>query len=100
MSTKPQAPPSAVNSRRVYVDGPRGVRVPFREVTPHSTRDRFGRAEENETVRLYDASGPWGDPIAMVAEMNCAPEAPSQSPATLAAGVSVAESPARPRVRR
>ena len=62
MSTQPKPVPPTSRARRVYVDGPRGVRVPFREITPHPTRDRFGRAEENETVRLYDTSGPWGDP--------------------------------------
>ncbi len=62
MSTQPKSEAPPLRSRRIFVDGPRGVRVPFREITPHPTRDRFGRAEENETVRLYDASGPWGDP--------------------------------------
>jgi len=62
MSTQPKSESKASRLRRVYADAPRGVRVPFREITPHPTRDRFGRAEENETVRLYDASGPWGDP--------------------------------------
>src|SRR6187549_1280313 len=62
MSSQPNSVPPAPRARRVFVEGPRGVRVPFREITPHPTRDRFGRAEENETVRLYDASGPWGDP--------------------------------------
>ncbi|MEO8501425.1 MAG: phosphomethylpyrimidine synthase ThiC, partial [Vicinamibacteria bacterium] len=62
MSSNPMATPKAARARRIHVDGPRGVRVPFREITPHPTRDRFGRVEENETVRLYDASGPWGDP--------------------------------------
>ena len=62
MSSQPNSVPPAARARRVFVDGPRGVRVPFREITPHPTRDRFGKAEENETVRLYDASGPWGDP--------------------------------------
>ena len=38
--------------------------------------------------------------IAIVAEMNCAPLAPSQVPATAAAGVSVAARPASPSVRR
>ena len=62
MSSQPKSVPAPARVRRIHVDGPRGVRVPFREITPHPTRDRFGRAEENETVRLYDASGPWGDP--------------------------------------
>jgi phosphomethylpyrimidine synthase len=51
------------NSRRVYVEGgTRGVRVPFREVALQPTRLPDGRVEENEAVRIYDTSGPWGDP--------------------------------------
>ncbi len=50
------------NSRRVYVEGAAGVRVPFREVSLQPTRLPDGRVEENEPVRVYDTSGPWGDP--------------------------------------
>jgi phosphomethylpyrimidine synthase len=51
------------NSRRVYVEGQaEGVRVPFREVALQPTRLPDGRVEENEAVRVYDTSGPWGDP--------------------------------------
>ncbi|HEV2860413.1 MAG TPA: phosphomethylpyrimidine synthase ThiC [Pyrinomonadaceae bacterium] len=49
-------------SRRIYVEGPQGARVPFREVSLHPTRLPNGRVEENEPVRVYDTSGPWGDP--------------------------------------
>src|SRR5215213_7576157 len=49
------------NSRRVYV-GSEGLRVPFREVSLQPTRLPDGRVEENEPVRVYDTSGPWGDP--------------------------------------
>jgi phosphomethylpyrimidine synthase len=49
------------NSRRVYVER-EGVRVPFREVSLQPTRLPDGRIEENEPVRIYDTSGPWGDP--------------------------------------
>jgi phosphomethylpyrimidine synthase len=38
---------------KVYVDGPGGVRVPFAEVA---------LAAPNEPLRLYDTSGPGGDP--------------------------------------
>jgi phosphomethylpyrimidine synthase len=51
------------NSRRVYVER-EGVRVPFREVSLQPTRLPDGRVEENEPVRIYDTSGPWGDPDA------------------------------------
>src|SRR5687768_8276485 len=49
------------NSRRVYVER-EGVRVPFREVSLQPTRLPDGRVEQNEPVRVYDTSGPWGDP--------------------------------------
>jgi len=39
--------------RKVYVEGPRGLRVPFAEVP---------LAAPNVPVRLYDTSGPGGDP--------------------------------------
>jgi phosphomethylpyrimidine synthase len=53
------------NSRRVYAEGEAGgVRVPFREVSLQPTRLPDGRVEENEPVRVYDTSGPWGDPEA------------------------------------
>ncbi|MET0621740.1 MAG: phosphomethylpyrimidine synthase ThiC [Pyrinomonadaceae bacterium] len=50
------------NSRRIYVGREGGVRVPFREVALQPTRLPDGRVEENEPVRVYDTSGPWGDP--------------------------------------
>ena len=51
------------NSQRVYVEGQtEGVRVPFREVSLQPTRMPDGRVEQNEAVRVYDTSGPWGDP--------------------------------------
>jgi phosphomethylpyrimidine synthase len=58
------------NSRRVYVeangdsknnDGQR-LRVPFREIAQNVTKTYDGRIEENPPVRVYDTSGPWGDP--------------------------------------
>lgn len=51
------------NSRRVYVNGSReDVRVPMREISLHETRKPDGSTESNEPVRVYDCSGPWGDP--------------------------------------
>jgi phosphomethylpyrimidine synthase len=58
-STELQLP----NSRRVYVDGSQpGVRVPFREISQNVTRNFDATLEENPPVRVYDTSGPWGDP--------------------------------------
>ena len=51
------------NSRRVYVDGTQtGVRVPFREISQNPTRNFDNTLELNAAVRVYDTSGPWGDP--------------------------------------
>ncbi|MGI8891475.1 MAG: phosphomethylpyrimidine synthase ThiC, partial [Chthoniobacterales bacterium] len=52
------------NSRRVYVEGQihPEVRVPFREISLAPTKDFSGNLEPNEPVRVYDTSGPWGDP--------------------------------------
>jgi phosphomethylpyrimidine synthase len=56
-------------SHRVYVSGRLhpDLRVPMREISlsPTRTGGRFGAAssaEPNEPVRVYDCSGPWGDP--------------------------------------
>jgi phosphomethylpyrimidine synthase len=51
------------NSRRIYVEGKQtGVRVPIREIEQSLTRNFNGALEENPPVRVYDTSGPWGDP--------------------------------------
>ena len=51
-------------SKRVYLSGKKHpfLRVPLREVTLSPTKSFSGELEENEPVRLYDCSGPWGDP--------------------------------------
>ena len=54
---------SLPNSRRVYVEGKLpGVRVPFREITQSPSRELDGNLVANPAVRVYDTSGPWGDP--------------------------------------
>ena len=51
------------NSRRIYVEGKqKGVRVAFREIDQNATRNFDGSLEENPPVRVYDTSGPYGDP--------------------------------------
>jgi phosphomethylpyrimidine synthase len=51
------------NSQRVYVAGSQpGISVPFREVSQHVTKSFNGQIESNDPVRVYDSSGPWGDP--------------------------------------
>ena len=51
------------NSTRVYVEGShlKTVRVPMREISLSPTKRLDGSLEKNEPVRVYDASGPWGD---------------------------------------
>jgi phosphomethylpyrimidine synthase len=52
------------NSKRIYVGAElhRDVRVPFREISLAPTKSMAGETEVNEPVRVYDTSGPWGDP--------------------------------------
>jgi phosphomethylpyrimidine synthase len=50
-------------SGRVYVGGSQpDLRVPFRDVSLNVTRSFDGKLEVNGPVRVYDTSGPWGDP--------------------------------------
>jgi phosphomethylpyrimidine synthase len=52
------------NSKKIYASGKLhpDVRVPFREITLAPTKTMSGEVEVNEPVRVYDTSGPWGDP--------------------------------------
>ena len=51
------------SSARIYVEGSSSdIRVPMREVRLNVTRGMNGAVEENSPVRIYDPSGPWGDP--------------------------------------
>ena len=49
-------------SRKVYVAGPHGMRVPFREIALAPTRGMRGEVELNVPMRVYDTSGPYTDP--------------------------------------
>ncbi|MGH8248507.1 MAG: phosphomethylpyrimidine synthase ThiC, partial [Gammaproteobacteria bacterium] len=49
-------------SKKVYVGGPRGIRVPMREISLHPTKRMNGQVELNPPVRVYDTSGPYTDP--------------------------------------
>ena len=56
------APPPA-STRRIFVPGSRpDLRVPMREIALQPTRGFDDRLTENGAVRVYDTSGPWGDP--------------------------------------
>ena len=51
------------NSQRIYVAGSQtDIRVPFREISLHVTKSFNGQVEDNDPVRVYETSGPWGDP--------------------------------------
>src|SRR6476660_6898456 len=61
--TEPRSDNELPNSQRIYVEGnQQGVRVPFREISQTPTRNLAGTLEENPAVRVYDTSGPLGDP--------------------------------------
>ncbi|NDB95783.1 MAG: phosphomethylpyrimidine synthase ThiC, partial [Verrucomicrobia bacterium] len=68
MSGNPKTPKieeidSLEGMRRVYVQGSRpDLKIPFREIELQSTRLPDGKLQPNDPVRVYDTSGPWGDP--------------------------------------
>ena len=49
-------------SKKVYVSGPNGIRVPFREIALSPTKGMRGETELNAPLRVYDTSGPYTDP--------------------------------------
>ena len=50
------------NSSRVYLKGSvHDISVPMREIALSETKLPDGSTEDNEPVRVYDTSGPWGD---------------------------------------
>jgi phosphomethylpyrimidine synthase len=53
------------SSRKIYVEGPQGVRVPMREISLTATKTRDG-LEPNPPVTVYDTSGPYTDPSARI----------------------------------
>ncbi|MBU6399598.1 MAG: phosphomethylpyrimidine synthase, partial [Verrucomicrobia bacterium] len=61
---EPQSRGQLPNSTKVYVAGARypDLRVPMREIRLSDTRTLNGQLEANAPVRVYDTSGPWGDP--------------------------------------
>jgi len=65
-SAEPRATDAFPSSRKVFVPGAihPEVRVPFREIRLSRTRLFNGEHEQNEPLRVYDTSGPWGDPEA------------------------------------
>jgi phosphomethylpyrimidine synthase len=53
-------------SKKVYVPGPHGARVPFREIGLQPTRGIRGEVEINAPLSVYDTSGPYTDPEAEI----------------------------------
>jgi phosphomethylpyrimidine synthase len=53
-------------SKKVYIDGPGGIRVPMREIDLGSTHNIGGEVERNAPVRVYDTSGPYTDPEVII----------------------------------
>jgi phosphomethylpyrimidine synthase len=62
--SEPHSSEQLPGSKRVYVAGRihPDVRVPMREIELAPTKSYTGAVEQNEPVRVYDCSGPWGDP--------------------------------------
>jgi len=68
IASKDSLEPSSLDqlpaSTRVYVQGELfpDLRVPMREIALTPTKSMSGESEPNDPVRVYDCSGPWGDP--------------------------------------
>ena len=63
-ANEPHSSEQLPNSRRVYLPGEihPDVQVPVREIIVSETKSYTGAVTANEPVRVYDCSGPWGDP--------------------------------------
>jgi len=63
-SFEPHSSEQLPNSKKVFVPGKihADVRVPMREIEVSPTKSYTGAVEANAPVRVYDCSGPWGDP--------------------------------------
>jgi phosphomethylpyrimidine synthase len=63
-SFEPSSQDQLPNSKRVYVNGTihPDIRVGFREISQSPTKSLSGDVKDNSPVRVYDTSGPWGDP--------------------------------------
>jgi phosphomethylpyrimidine synthase len=63
-SFEPHSSEQLPGSKKVYIEGTlhKDVRVPMREIEVSPTKSYTGAVTENAPVRVYDCSGPWGDP--------------------------------------
>jgi phosphomethylpyrimidine synthase len=63
-SFEPHSSEQLPASKKIYVAGTlhQDVRVPMREIELTPTKSYTGAVTSNDPVRVYDCSGPWGDP--------------------------------------
>jgi phosphomethylpyrimidine synthase len=63
-SFEPHSSEQLPASKKIHVQGMlhQDVRVPMREIVVTPTKSYTGVITANEPVRVYDCSGPWGDP--------------------------------------
>src|SRR5664279_1485592 len=63
-SFEPHSSEQLPASNKVFVEGTihKDVRVPMREIELTPTKSYTGAVTANAPVRVYDCSGPWGDP--------------------------------------
>ncbi|HWD93016.1 MAG TPA: phosphomethylpyrimidine synthase ThiC [Verrucomicrobiae bacterium] len=63
-SFEPHSSDALPNSTKVFVPGEihPDIRVPMRQIEVTPTKTYSGAIEPNDPVRVYDCSGPWGDP--------------------------------------
>jgi phosphomethylpyrimidine synthase len=64
VESQPHSSEQLPKSKKIYVEGKLhlDVRVPMREIELTPTKSYTGAIEQNEPIRVYDCSGPWGDP--------------------------------------
>jgi len=53
-------------SKKVYIAGQNGIRVPMREIRLRPTTRLKDQTENNAPIRVYDTSGPYTDPAAAI----------------------------------
>ena len=64
LPAEPQSTDALPASNRIYVEGMLhpDIRIPMREIELSPTKNFSNELEPNVPVRVYDCSGPWGDP--------------------------------------
>src|SRR5580693_7167202 len=63
-SFEPHSSEQLPASKKIYIEGALHpeIRVPMREIEVTPTKSYTGAITPNDPVRVYDCSGPWGDP--------------------------------------